>query len=109
VLSGESVEMSFNVKEFIAHLSKFALDSLLKMQLRQVVLHLKIPIDGVEKAKKAELKCAALDYLVEEDLISDEDLNGVGNELEIKRLELESTREKFDKLRQLILLGKSVY
>jgi len=46
---------------------------------------LKIPIDDVEKAKKAELKCA---ILVEEDLISDEDLNGVGNNWRLSNLNL---------------------
>ena len=50
--SGESVVMSFNIEEFIAHPSRRELDSLLKTQLRQLVQQLEIPVDNVEKAKK---------------------------------------------------------
>ena len=108
MLSGESVEMSFNVKEFVAHPLKWELDSLLKTQLRQVVQHLKIAVDNEEKAKKAELKHAVLDHFVEEDLLSDEDFSGVGNEVEIKWLELEHHAREQEKNRECQLKIKEL-
>ena len=70
--------MSFDIEEFITHPSKRELDSLLKSQLKQVVQRLGISVENEEKAKKAEMKRCLLDYFVEEDLLSEEELNSVG-------------------------------
>ena len=74
--------MSFNLEDFIAHPSKEELDLLLKPQLRQVVQQLKI--EREENAKKAELKRLILYYLVEEDLIPDDELDSASSEVEIR-------------------------
>jgi len=104
--------MSFNIEEFITHPSRRELDSLLKTQLRQLVQWLEIPVDNVEKAKKVEMKRLLLDHLVEENLLSEDELNSVGSELqlEIKRLQLEhqarqqeNDRECQLKLKKLLL------
>lgn len=98
--------MSFNLEEFLARPSKRELDSLLKPQLRQVVRQLEIECE--EHAKKAELKRLVLDYFVQEDLISDDKLNGVDSELEIKRLELEHQAREQEKNRECQLKMKEL-
>ena len=55
---------------------------LLKPQLRQTVQQLKIQQEG--NVKKAELKCLILDYLVEEDLISNSKFDSANSKVEIR-------------------------
>ena len=102
--------MSFDIEEFIAHPSKRELDSLLKPQLKQVVQRLGISVENEEKAKKAEMKRWLLDYFVEEDLLSEEELNSVGSEsqLEMKRLELEHQARQQEKDRECQLRMKEL-
>lgn len=78
--------MSFDVNTFATNPSKTALYNLTKTQLRQVVD--KVGLECDTTAKKAELREALLDYFIEEDLISEEQLS-TSDKLEIKRLELE--------------------
>ena len=72
-------EMSFILEDFITHPSKKKLDLLLKPQLRQVVQRLEL--EHEENAKKAELKHLILEYLVEEDLISDNELDSASSKV----------------------------
>jgi len=83
---------------------------LLKGQLRQIVQRLEIPVENEEKAKKAELKRLLLEYFVEEDLISEDELNSVGNgsQLEMKRLELEHQARQQEKERECQLRMKEL-
>ena len=74
--------MSFNLEDFIAHPSTKELDSLLKPQLRQVIQRLEI--EHEENAKKNELKRLILECLVEEDLISDDELDSASSEVEVR-------------------------
>ena len=69
--------MSFNLEDFIAYTSKEELNSLLKPQLRQVVQQLK-----TEHKKKAKLKCLILDCLMEEDLISNNEVDSSSSEVD---------------------------
>ena len=71
---------------------------LLKPQLRQVVQQLKI--EHEENAKKAELKCLILDYLVEEDLISNDELDSASSKVKIRQLELEHNTREQEKQRE---------
>ena len=89
--------MSCDLEEFIKHPSKKDLDSLLKPQLKQVAQLLNI--EPGEQMKKVELKRLVLDHLIEEDLILDDELNGV-NEVEIKRLELEHDAREQERNRE---------
>ena len=98
--------MSFNLEDFIAHVSKEELDSLLKPHLRQVVQRLKI--EHEENAKKAELKHLILDYLVEEDLIPDDKLDSASSEVEIRQLELEHNAREQEKQKECQLKLKEL-
>ena len=104
--------MSFNLEEFIKHPSKKDLDSLLKPQLKKVAQLLNI--EPGEQMKKVELKHLVLDHLIEEDIILDDELNGV-NKVEIKRLELEHdareqerNRECQLRMRELVLREQEI-
>ena len=72
----------FYLEDFITHPLKEKLDLLLKPQLRQVVQQLKIQHEG--NVKKAELKCLILDYLVKEDLISNNKFDSASSKVEIR-------------------------
>ena len=74
--------MYFSLEDFIAYPSTKELDSLLKPQLRQVIQLLEI--EHEENAKKTELKHLILEYLVEEDLISDDELDSASIEVEFR-------------------------
>ena len=98
--------MSFNLKDFIAHPSTKELDSLLKPQLRQVIQRLEI--EHEENAKKAELKHLILEYLVEEDLIPDNELDSASSKVDVRRLELEHTPREQEKQRECQLKLKEL-
>ena len=95
----------FSLEDFIAHPSTKELDSLLKPQLRQVIQRLEI--EHEENAKKTELK-VILEYLVEEDLISDDKLDSASIEVEVRRLELEHTAREQEKQRECQLKLKEL-
>ena len=80
------------MESFYAELTLEVLNSLKKKELLDVVKHYKLEVS--ESASKAELKKLVLDYLVEEELITEpeteaaEELSGQ-QLLELKRLEFQ--------------------
>ena len=80
--------MSFDIDKFVAQPTKAKLCVLTKPQLKQVAD--KLGIESETNARKMELRQSVLDYFVDEDLISEEQLSDSNNkEVEIKHLELE--------------------
>ena len=69
-----------------------------KKEILDVAKHYKL--EGVESARKAEIKKLILDYLIEEDLVNEGEASGDVNALELKHLEYqERERERENQLR----------
>ena len=58
--------------------------------------------------KTADLKCFVLDCFIEEDLISEDELNSAGSEVQIKRLELKHDAREQEKNRECQLRMKEL-
>ena len=98
----------FSVKEFVKEPSLRVINSLKKLQLIKVGTHYKVEVDA--SMKKGEVKRLLIEFLIDEEIIpEDEENSGIAplsnkNELELRRLELqdkEKERETQLKMKEL--------
>ena len=80
------VAMSFSVESFVDSPKLFALMSLKKAELATLAQHYKLEVPST--MKKSDIRKMLVDYLVDEEIVSEDEAESDTSAVELKRLEL---------------------
>ena len=84
--------MSFSVDSFVKSPSLLSLNPLKKAELLSLAQHYKL--EATQAMKKGEIRTIIIEYLVEEEIVSEDEIPSTTDAIELKRLELQDKEKE---------------